>query len=139
MELIEQLRKLKVACGFVVNDDDFVFTAWDNMELLDPDTHNREFNKFLKRIKMKTIIPLKNLRHTHTTYFVSTGANIKAVQKRVGHADVITTLGIYAQTNLSEDRKLVNQFEEEFYNKFGLSVSKLYKITSNRFNDEKNS
>ena len=137
LELIEKYRQFKIACGFKVQDDDYVFTAWDSMELVDPDRHSKEFAKFLKKIDIKTIIPLKNLRHTHTTFFVAKGENLKAVQKRVGHADITTTLGVYAQTNLNEDRKLVNTYEEEFYNKLGLSIAELYKIVSNRFDNNK--
>ncbi len=36
-----------------------------------------------------------------------------------------------------EERKLANVYEEEFYNKLGLSVAELYKIVSNRFKDNK--
>lgn len=137
LELIEKYRQFKIACGFVVNDDDYIFTAWDSMELIDPDRHSKEFKNFIKKIGLKKDVPLKNLRDTHTTFFVSKGKNLKAVQKRVGHANVETTLGIYSQTNLNEDRKLVDAYEEEFYNKLGLSMSDLYRIVSNRFDDNK--
>lgn len=137
LDLIDKYRKFKEACGFIVNDDDFVFTAWDSLDLIDPELYSAEFRKFIKKIKIKTIIPFKNLRHTHATYFVEKGDNIKAVQKRLGHSNIETTLNIYAQTNLSEDRKLVDSYENEFYNKLGLSISELYQIVSNRFDNRK--
>ncbi len=137
LELIEKYRQFKIACGFKVNDNDFVFTGWDSMDIIDPDAHSKEFKRFLDKIEIKKKIPLKNLRHTHATFFVSEGKNPKAIQKRVGHADITTTLDIYAQSDLNEDRKLVNAFEEEFYNKLGLSLSELYRIVSDRFNNEK--
>lgn len=77
------------------------------------------------------------MRHTNTTFFVAKGENIKAIQNRVGHENIETTLGIYAQTNMLEDRKLVQSYEEEFYNKLGVSMAELYKIVSNRFSDKK--
>ena len=43
----------------------------------------------------------------------------------------------YAQSNLNEERKLVNIYEEEFYNKLGLSFPDLYRIVTNRFDDTK--
>ena len=82
-------------------------------------------------------ISLKNLRHTNTSFFVSRNGNLKAVQNRVGHENVETTLGFYAQSNFVEERKLVNFYEEEFYNKLGLSMGDLYRIVSNRFTDNK--
>ena len=137
LNLINKYRMFKEACGFKVIDDDYIFTAWDSMELVDPDRHSKEFKDFLKKINIQKNVPLKNLRHTHTTFFVSRKANLKAVQNRVGHEDLETTMSIYAQTNLSEDRKLVREYEEEFYNKLGLSVADIYRIVSNRFSDTK--
>jgi len=137
LDLLEKYRQFKEACGFVVTDDDYVFTAWDSLDLIDPNRFSLEFRKFLKRININKLIPLKNLRTTNTTFFVAKGQNIKAIQKHEGHSSFDTTMTFYAQSNLSEERKLANVYEEEFYNKLGLSVAELYKIVSNRFNDDK--
>jgi len=137
LELIDKYKKFKEACGFIVNKDDFVFTAWDSMELVDPDSYSREFKKFISKIGIEKDVPLKNMRHTNTSFYVARGSNLKAVQNRVGHENVETTLGFYAQSNFNEDRKLVEQYEEEFYNKLGLKISDLYRIVSNRFSDNK--
>lgn len=137
LELIDNYRKFKEACGFVVNDDDFVFTAWDSMEIVDPDRYTREFKNFLLKIGIKKDVPLKNMRTTNTSFFVARGENLKAVQNRAGHENVETTLTFYALSNHDDDRKLVQTYEEEFYNKLGLSMSELYKIVSNRFTDTK--
>lgn len=137
LELIDKYRKFKEACGFIVKDDDYVFTAWDSMELIDPDRYSKEFKEFIKKIGIKKNVPLKNLRHTNTSFFVSRNGNLKAVQNRAGHENVETTLGFYAQSNFAEERKLVDFYEEEFYNKLGLSMGDLYRIVSNRFTDNK--
>ncbi len=137
LDLLEKYRKFKEACGFVVTDNDYVFTAWDSLDLIDPNRFSFEFRKFLKRINMSKLIPLKNLRTTNTTFFVAKGQNIKAIQKHQGHSSFDTTMTFYAQSNLAEERKLTTVYEEEFYNKLGLSVAELYKIVSNRFNDNK--
>lgn len=136
LDLIEKYKKFKEACGFVVNDSDFVFTSWESLDLIMPERYTAEFSKFLKRINMKHI-PLKNLRTTNATFFVAKGQNLKAVQKHAGHSTFDTTMTFYAQTNLNEERKLVNTYEEEFYNKLGLTVPELYKVVSNRFTDKK--
>ena len=36
-----------------------------------------------------------SLRHTHTTMLLSSGANIKAVQERLGHKKIDITLQVY--------------------------------------------
>ncbi len=137
LDLIEKYKQFKEACGFVVTDDDYVFTAWDSMELIDPDRYSAEFRKFLRRINVSTLIPLKNLRTTNATFYVAKGQNIKAIQKHEGHSSFDTTMTFYAQSSLTEERKLVNVYEQEFYNKLGLSVAEIYKIVSNRFDDDK--
>lgn len=136
IDLIDKYKLFKESCGFIVNENDYVFTAWDSMDLIDPSRYSAEFKKFLDRINIKKKIPLKNLRTTNTTFYVTKNQNIKAIQKREGHSSFDTTMKYYAQSDLLEDKKLVNEYEKEFYNKLGLSVADLYKIVSNRFKDE---
>ena len=137
LDLVEKYRQFKEACGFVLNEDDYVFTAWDSLELINPNQFSYEFRTFLKRINISKKIPLKNLRTTNATFFVSRGQNLKAIQKHEGHSSFDTTMTYYAQSNLNEDRKLASVYEEEFYNKLGLSVADIYKIVSDRFDDDK--
>lgn len=137
LELIDNYRKFKETAGLVVTDDDYVFTAWDSLEIVDPDRYSKEFNLFLKKIGIQKKVPLKNLRQTNTSFFVSKNVNIKALQNRQGHESAETTLKFYARSNLNDDRKLVKVYEDEFYNKLGLNIADLYRIVSNRFSDNK--
>ena len=137
MDLLDKYKKFKEACGLVIHDDDYVFTAWDSLNLIDPSRLAREFKSFLKKININKDIPLKNLRTTNTTFFVSSGENLKAIQKHQGHSSFDTTMTFYAQSDLNEERKLANAYEQEFYNKLGLSVAELYKIVVDRFDDHK--
>lgn len=52
-----------------------------------------------------------SLRHTHTTFLLSKGADVKYVQKRLGHKNIQTTLDIYYQLN-DEIRKNNNKYIE---------------------------
>lgn len=79
----------------------------------------------------------KDIRTTNASFFVARGNNLKAIQNRIGHENIETTLTYYAQANYSEDKKLVQIYEEEFYNKLGLSMADLYRIVTNRFLDQK--
>ena len=38
---------------------------------------------------------LHDLRHTHASWLIEAGVNILAIQKRLGHTDIATTMGIY--------------------------------------------
>ena len=137
LELLKNYKTFKDACGFIVSDDDFVFTAWDSMDIVDPDRYSREFKQFITKIGLKKNVPLKDIRTTNASFFVARGNNLKAIQNRIGHENIETTLTYYAQANYSEDKKLVQIYEEEFYNKLGLSMADLYRIVTNRFLDQK--
>ena len=55
-----------------------------------------------------------SLRHTFTTRMCEAGVNIKAMQDILGHADVETTLGIYADATKDLKSKEMRGFEEYF-------------------------
>lgn len=64
---------------------------------------------FYRNIREKVSIssPVHAMRHTHATWLIEAGANLKAVQTRLGHSDIKTTLNIYAHvTKKMEDDTL---------------------------------
>ena len=56
------------------------------------------------------------LRHTFTTRMCEAGVNIKAMQEILGHADVETTMDIYAEATLDLKRSEMTSFSE-YYDK----------------------
>lgn len=51
------------------------------------------------------------LRHTHATYLIHMGVDMRTVQERLGHADVSTTLRLYAHMLPGRDRDAAEAFE----------------------------
>ena len=51
------------------------------------------------------------LRHTHATVLIENGANMKDVQKRLGHAQLSTTMDIYVKATEKMEKETVNIFE----------------------------
>ena len=133
--LLDNLRKFKENAGFIINNDDYVFTSWNENELISPSRYTDQWRTFIKKTGFDEL-PLRNLRHSMATFMLQGDTNLKAVKKRFGWSKDSTVFNIYNQSSLYEDKKLLEKFEMEFRNTFGLSTIDLYKICTNRFNDK---
>jgi len=136
LNLIDNYRYFKEQCGMIVTNDDFIFTSWLDNELITPSRYTAEWRVFIRLLGYKDL-PLRVLRHSAATFMLQGETNIEAVKKRFGWSKVSTVLGIYNQSNLEEDKKLLNKFEEEFRNALGLTYSELYRISVNRLNNKR--
>jgi integrase len=79
-----------------------LFTTWDGRPMF-PATPTQWFPDFLERHKLPHI-NFHGLRHTSATLLIHSGANIKAVSSRLGHAKIGTTIDIYTKALRSADR-----------------------------------
>ncbi|MBQ9041612.1 MAG: tyrosine-type recombinase/integrase [Eggerthellaceae bacterium] len=52
-----------------------------------------------------------SLRHTHATWLLSHGIDMRTIQERLGHANVSTTLALYAHVLPGRDREAADAFE----------------------------
>ena len=51
------------------------------------------------------------IRHTHATILLSQGVDIKTISERLGHADIQTTLNIYADVLKELDEQSANKID----------------------------
>ncbi len=75
------------------NDTDLVFTMPDGRPW-HPDVTTKAFRRLVDTADVPRI-RLHDLRHTHATHLLATGANVKIVSERLGHASVAFTLDTY--------------------------------------------
>ncbi|EOZ2853516.1 tyrosine-type recombinase/integrase [Listeria monocytogenes] len=70
--------------------------------------------KYCSRIinrEMKILFDFHSLRHTHATMLIESGAHVKAVQERLGHKKIETTLQTYVHNTESLEAGAVDAFE----------------------------
>ena len=137
LDLIDSYRYFKEQSGMLITNDDFVFTSWEDNELIAPSRYTAEWKGFILSLGYTDDLPLTIIRHSAATFMLQGETNIEAVKRRFGWSKVSTVLGIYNQSNLEEDRKLLEKFEQEFRNALGLSYAELYKVCANRFNNKR--
>ena len=78
-----------------------IYTDYNEDEIVNADKEGRE--PFLIRH-----FSVHNLRHTFCTRFCENETNIKVIQEIMGHADIETTMNIYAEAT---ERKKKDSFE----------------------------
>jgi len=74
--------------------DDLVFSYPDGRPL-DPSTVTHTFSKVLKEAGLPHL-RFHDLRHSHASFLLGAGVNVKVVSERLGHASVAFTLDTYA-------------------------------------------
>ena len=124
-EAFHQMRQKEqgIRCKAVVDGyTDFIF-----VNRFGQPQHQGTLNKALRRIirdcndevlmkqdKKPVLLPpfsCHTLRHTFTTRMCEAGVNIKVIQDTLGHADVSTTLNIYADATKDLKRSEFSNFE----------------------------
>jgi integrase len=75
--------------------DDLVFTTWRGKPLRNLNFRRDVFDKAAADAGLADLTP-HELRHTAASLAVSAGANVKAVQRMLGHASAAMTLDVYA-------------------------------------------
>ena len=85
-----------------------VFTNLKN-KFINPQKIGQKIRPICKKIDLKEITP-HGFRHTHCSLLFEAGASIKEVQERLGHADIQTTMNIYAHVTEKKKEETAQKF-----------------------------
>ena len=83
-----------------------------------PDSVTGWFKKFVRRNNLPDISP-HSLRHTNASLLIASGANIRTVANRLGHAQTSTTTDIYAHAIKTADAIASDILETKLLSKAG--------------------
>jgi integrase len=88
------VNMLAEACGGL-GPDDLIFTTWRGKPLRNLNFRRDVFDKAADDAGVRDLTP-HELRHTAASLAVSAGANVKAVQRMLGHSSAAMTLDVYS-------------------------------------------
>lgn len=77
-----------------------------------PTTLSHGFSRIRDSCGLPRRVTFHSLRHTHATWLLAHGVDVKTVSERLGHANVSTTLSIYAHVMPGRDRAAAAALEE---------------------------
>ncbi|MBE6964565.1 MAG: site-specific integrase [Ruminococcaceae bacterium] len=102
LELIHKKQENKDIFGTGYKDTDYIF-VWEDGTPYSPDYVSKKFEKIIKKSDLPRIT-FHKLRHSTASILLEKGWDIKSIQLWLRHADVKTTLNIYA--HIKEDQKV---------------------------------
>ncbi|MBO0962384.1 site-specific integrase [Neobacillus sp. MM2021_6] len=75
----------------------------------DPNSVSQFWSRIVKRHNLKKIA-FHDLRHTSASYLLGLGFSMKAIQERLGHSDIKTTMNLYTHVNKNLNKALGDAF-----------------------------
>ena len=92
------------------SSDEFVFTSHKGMCIRKSDFIRRVFHPAIKQIGREGL-RFHDLRHTAVALAIETGAHMKAIQARMGHANIATTMDVYGHLMPNTDADLADALD----------------------------
>lgn len=113
IEMFNQLKKKEEANRKLFRngyqDNDYIFKHADGT-LYYPDYPSKIFSKLIKKMpELPQGITFHGLRSSCVSILVHQGMDVKSIQKWVGHADIDTTLRIYAKVKDKESKREISE------------------------------
>jgi integrase len=94
------------------SDLDLVICKPDGTEVF-PDNFSAAFCKMLRKIG-KPGLGIHSIRHSHASILLSKGVSVAAVSKRLGHANISTTLNVYGHSFSRDEMRAAEVVDEVF-------------------------
>jgi integrase len=107
----QQEQRLQLGLGRAAGED-LVFAKWDGTPR-NPTSTSREWRQALTGLKLP-FVTLHALRHTHASQLIAEGMDPITVSRRLGHASVTITLGVYGHLFKNSDDRAAEIVEEAF-------------------------
>lgn len=112
-------RELETIFGFIELQDGYTDVFTPNMPLVSfdgffmrPTTVSKAFSRLRDRLGLPKGCTFHSLRHTHATWLLANGANLKDIAERFGHANEATTLKLYAHAMPGRDQRAAEVFDK---------------------------
>ena len=103
--LLDEEKKNRELFGNCYQDNDYIFKHQDGKPYY-PDYPTKAFGKVIaKHPELPQSITLHGLRSSCVSILIHEGFDVKSIQKWVGHADINTTLKIYAKVKDKEAKQ----------------------------------
>lgn len=83
-----------------------------NGGVMRPSTLSRYFSEMARDLGMPAGTTMHTLRHTHATWLLMNGYDMRTIQERLRHRDVATTLRLYASVMPGRDSAAASGFAE---------------------------
>lgn len=106
------LQARVLAAHDVTQGQDTPLFARSDGSPIPPSVLTARFGKLSRDLSMDAGVHLHTLRHTHATYLLEQGTNIRTVQERLGHSKIDVTLGIYGHVLPGRDQQAADDFGE---------------------------
>ncbi|EUJ40796.1 site-specific integrase [Brochothrix campestris] len=116
MDILNKWKLIQQARYAKVNDNHLIFTRDIPLKgvkdvAFDADYLNRALRKITTDHQLDKIT-IHGFRHTHASLLFESGATIKEVQDRLGHANSEITLQIYTHVSTDQKRKTASALSE---------------------------
>jgi integrase len=114
--LVQELRLWRLRCPKTADGTlDLVFANRKGRPLSPTNFSTRIFRPALKRAGITRRIRFHDLRHTHASLQLAQGVDVVRVSRALGHANVSTTLNIYAHAMPRENNGNADKLAEFIY------------------------
>ncbi|MBQ3355673.1 MAG: site-specific integrase [Oscillospiraceae bacterium] len=109
--IIKLLQALRLEQGKNGIISEYVFTQDDSPLPMQPQSPTKYMARFAERFGVEDLHPHK-LRHTFASIAIANGADIAAISRKLGHANVAITLRIYTHANEESEKRANQRFRE---------------------------